>query len=336
MARDGGKHTLLERAGALAANLGRGQAAGRRRLFIQWGLALGIFGALVAVLISQWGKLPDYDWRFRPGWLAVAVAAVAALYVAQAELWRLIVRGLGGGDMPHAASRSVWAKSLVARYVPTNVLLVVGRVVLAERLGVPRRVTLASIVYEVGLAVCAAVIVGSYFVIELPGLEDQPARYAILVLVPLALGALHPRMFEPITRWGLGKLGREPLPRVLPFGSVLRLALAYALTWVSMGLGVYCFASAVHPIDAGDLAYIVASYPVSFCVAVLTFIVPSGLGTRDATLVAALDVVLPGSVALAIGVAFRIFQVLVELAYVGVVVLLGRGTMPRGVEPASP
>jgi glycosyltransferase 2 family protein len=59
-------------------------------------------------------------------------------------------------------------------------------------------------------------------------------------------------------------------------------------------------------------------------VAVLTFIVPSGLGTRDAALAIAIAAVLPNAVATAIAVAFRIFQTLVELVYVGLVTALAR------------
>jgi glycosyltransferase 2 family protein len=55
-------------------------------------------------------------------------------------------------------------------------------------------------------------------------------------------------------------------------------------------------------------------------VAVLTFIVPSGLGTRDAALATAMAAVLPGAVATAIAVAFRILQTAIELLYVAAVV----------------
>lgn len=324
---------LLHRIGTAAATVGRGGGSSRTRIVLQWGLALLIFGALLGVVVAQLDKLPDYDWRFEPGWLAAAVVAAASLYVIQSELWRAILRGLGE-RVPAAAARDVWAKSLLARYVPTNVLLVVGRVVLAERKGVPRRVTLASIVYELGIAVCAALAVGSYFVIDFPDLEDSPARFAVLAVIPVALAMLHPRVFEPLTEWGLGKLGREPLPRVLPFRWVLGLTLGYAAGWISMGLAVYCFTAALHPVDSGDLAYLVASYPVSFCVAVLTFVVPSGLGTRDAALFTALNVVLPATVASAIAVGFRIFQVAVELLFVGAAVLVGREPTGDG-PPAS-
>jgi hypothetical protein len=76
---------------------------------------------------------------------------------------------------------------------------------------------------------------------------------------------------------------------------------------------------------------------VAFCVAVLTFVVPSGLGTRDAALATAMSGVLAGTVATAIAVAFRIFQTAIELMFVGGVVGLGRKDGPESsvVSPQS-
>ena len=309
----------------MAAGVGTaGTRTPRLRTAIQAALVLLIFGFLIGFVVTQWNRLPDFDWRFRPGWLVLSVAAVAGFYVLQGELWRGILHDLGE-DLDGRRGRAVWGKSLVARYVPTNALMVVGRVVMAERCGVQKRVCLASMVYELGLAVATAVMVGAYFVITLPRLEDQPARYAILAVIPIAVAGLHPRVFGPLGNFVLRKLGRESLPRTLPFGRILLYSLGFLVVWSFVGAGAFAFASALHHVDAGDFPYVAASYPVAFCVAVLTFIVPGGLGTRDAALATALAAVLPGAVATAIAVAFRIMQTAVELLYVGAVTLLARG-----------
>jgi hypothetical protein len=249
---------------------------------------------------------------------------VALFYAIQCEAWRGILASLGE-HLDARVARAIWGKSLVARYVPTNALMVVGRVVMAERHGVSKRGCLASIVYEVGLAVVTAVMVGAYFVITLPRLDDQPARFVILVVVPLALVALHPRVFRPLADFALRKLGRAPLPATLPMGRVVELALVYLAGWVAMGVGVVGFAAALHPLDAEDVAYAAAAYPVAFCAAVATFVVPGGLGTRDAALAISLAAVLPGAVATAIAVGFRIFQTVIELLFVAAVTARGRG-----------
>src|SRR4051794_41098196 len=106
---------------------------------------------------------------------------------------------------------------------------------------------------------------------------------------------------------------------------VVLLVPAYLIGWLLVGAGLFMFGLALQPLPFDKLPYIAAAYPVAFCVSVLTFIVPSGLGTRDAALATAMAAVLPGAVATAIAVAFRIFQTIVELLYVGGVAAHDRG-----------
>ena len=282
-----------------------------------------VLGFLVGFVVAQWDRLPEFDWRFEPGWLVLAVVCVAVFYLSHAEGWRAIVNGLGA-RVDGREGRALWAKSILARYVPTNALMVVARVLLGERLGVARRVSLASMTYELGLAFSAAMIVGAYFVITMPILRDQPVRYAVLVVVPLALVALHPRVFRPVADALLRKFGRERLPATLSFGRVCALLLLYVFSWVAVGTGVFAFVSAVHPVDPADYPYVAAGQAVAFGVAVVTLLAPSGLGPRDAALAAALAVVLPLTVATAVAIGFRLFQTAVELGFVGLVSVLAR------------
>lgn len=322
--RGSARPTLLHRAGAAAASVSSiGPTRPRARLAAQWGLATLIFGCLIFFVLRQWSTLPDFDWRFRAGWLAAAVPAGILFYVLHGEIWRRIVGALGT-PVALAPAWSIWGKTLLARYVPTGALMVVGRVVMTEKLGVPKRVTLASLVYEVGIALGSAVIAGAYFVIELPALEGESARYAILGVLLLVLAGLHPRVFGPIANFALGKLDREPLPRTLEFRHVLSLTALYLVSWAAIGISTFAFASALYPVELGDLPYITASYAVAFCVAVLTFVVPGGLGTRDAALASAMALVLPAAVAGAIAVGFRLFQTAIELLYVVAVTGLDR------------
>jgi uncharacterized membrane protein YbhN (UPF0104 family) len=316
---------LLHRAGSAAASIEQ-LGAGRPtlRAAIQYGLIALVFASLAIFLVTQWNKLPNYNWHFRPGWLVVSFAALLLFYALQPELWRVILRALGERGDP-VQLRGAWAKSLVARYVPTSALMVVGRVVLAERAGITKRVCLASIVYELGIGICAAVIGGAYFAITLPALRHTPARFAILIVIPIALVGLHPRVFKPVTDWLFAKLGREPLPKALPYRAILLLLPAYLFAWLLVGSGLFTFARGLHDVSASKLPEIAAAYPVAFCISVLTFIVPSGLGTRDATLATALKQALHSlTLATAIAVAFRIFQTAVELTYVGTVTYVAR------------
>src|SRR5258708_15929632 len=61
---------LLHRAGTAAAGVGSlGEGRPKLRTALQYGLIALIFAFLPFFLISQWTKLPNYDWRFRPRWI---------------------------------------------------------------------------------------------------------------------------------------------------------------------------------------------------------------------------------------------------------------------------
>jgi hypothetical protein len=280
------------------------------------GSGVAILGSLAAFVITQAGRLPHYRWEFHAPWLLLSAACLAVLYVAQAEIWRRILGELHG-RLDRGPAQAVYAKSLLGRYMPTNLMMVIGRVLMAQRHGVPRRVTLASTIYEAALSLFAAVLVGAYFVITLPSLRDMSARWTILAVIPATLVAMHPAVFHRLANRALRRFGREQLPSSLGFGQVLATTGMYAVTWVIAGVGVFAFAAAVQAAPADHLSLIASSFAITYFVSVITFIVPSGIGTRDAALAAMLTTVFPGTVAIAIAIGFRLFQTAVELLYVG-------------------
>ena len=77
-----------------------------------------------------------------------------------------------------------------------------GRVLLSERAGVPRRISLASIVYEQAISATSAIVVAAYFIIKHPDLQGVPERWAVLLLIPLAIVILSPAGLRPALRAG--------------------------------------------------------------------------------------------------------------------------------------
>lgn len=323
---------LAGRAGAAANTVSRGvrERPGLARV-LRYALVALVVTFLVVAVASQWQRLPEQEWRFEPGWLALSVLGFGGMLALNAEMWRMVLAGLGH-PIGRARSRQIWASSLLARYVPSNALLIVGRVTMAAKEGVPQRVCLASIVYEVALGVAGALTVGAYAVIGLEALEAQPLRYVVLVLPLAALTSLHPAIFHPLANFGLTRIGREPLPLSLRPRTLLACWAVSLTMFLVAGLGVYAFAKSLYPVSVEDLPTLVSSWAVGFTVSVLAFILPAGLGAREAGLVAALAPVLPTAVALAVAVAARIMVTGVELLFAGLSLLLARG---HGYRPPS-
>jgi hypothetical protein len=292
-------------------------------------LGVAVVASIGVAVASQVSSLPDVDWTLSPEWVAPAFLLLVAFQWAHAEVWRVVLRELGTPIAPRP-SRAIWSISLLARYVPTSLLMPITRVLMAEKEGVPRRVGAASMAYEFALTFASSVVLGAYGVLALPQLEGEAWRWAVLVVPVLTLGAMHPRVFVPVADAVLRRLKRPPLGCALPFAQVLRFTLLYGLGFLLAGAAVVCFAETLHPLQAGDVPVLLVAYPVGFAFSLVAFVVPGGLGTREAALAAVAALALPLGVAVAVAVGIRLLQIVVELLYGAAAPWLAARAQARG------
>jgi hypothetical protein len=278
---------------------------------------------VVLAVVSQVAKLPKIDWHFSPGWLALSCLCVLLFQGIHAETWRRILHDLHG-DIPRRKAWVIWNVSLLARYVPTQVLMAVTRVTMSEREGVPKRITIASIVYELALVTAASVVVAAWGFTELPALRGDAWRYLIFIIPVVALACLHPRVFSHVSERLLKRFGADTLPSTLPFGTVLRLGGVYAISFIIAGVSTLAMARALTSVDASDVPLIISSWSVGYVGALLAFFIPGGIGVREGAVAAVLSLAMPTSVAIATAIAVRLAQTASELLYAGGSVLYAR------------
>jgi glycosyltransferase 2 family protein len=335
---------LLHRIGEAGARFGtRPPRSKRLRLAIQLGIAILVFGFLVLTVVNQWSDIKDKGVHFHVVWLIPAFVVLPLFYALSAVGWDLILRFLGH-RIGVGRAQVAWGQPLLARYVPGSVLYVLGRVLLSERAGVQRRVTIASIVYEQAISATSAIAFAAYFLIGHPDLQGQPLRWAVLVVIPLAIALLHPRIFGPLANRVLRAFGREPLPEVIPLRGVLVLILYYSLVWGVVAVGMYCVARSVTdvPFTVGEVLTVGSAQAVGYVAALVTLVAPAGLGIRDAAFAWAVKSAVPGNsfaVGSLIAIAVRGVLTVVELVYVGLVTALGKRegwSIPTGVIHPSP
>ena len=321
------RRPLLHRLGEAGARIGSRPPRSRKlRLALQVGLAVLIFGFLVLTVIDQWSQIQSEGVHFHVGWLIPALLILPLFFALSALGWDLILRFLGY-PIGFGRAQVAWGQPLLARYVPGSVLYVLGRVLLSERAGVPRRITVASIVYEQAISATSAIVVAAYFIIRHPDLQGQPLRWAVLLLIPAAIALLHPRVFGPLANRVLGAFGREPLPEVISLRGVIALIVFYSLCWIVVAVAIYCVARAVTHIPLSDLLLVGSAQAIGYFAALVTLVAPAGLGVRDAAFAWAVKAALPTrSFALAslIAIAVRGVMTVGELIYVGIVTALGR------------
>jgi glycosyltransferase 2 family protein len=331
------RQPFLHRLGEAGARVGSRPPRSRRvRLALQVGLAVLIFGFLVVTVVKQWSEIQEEGVHFHVAWLIPPMIVLPAFYVLSAFGWDLVLRFLGH-RIGFGRAQVAWGQPLLARYVPGSVLYVLGRVVLSERAGVPRRTTIASIVYEQAISATSAVVIAAYFIINHPDLQGEPVRWAVLLLIPAAIAVLHPKVFGPLANRALKAFGREPLPGVISLRGILTLLAFYTLNWVVVAFGIYCVARSVTKIPFDDILLVGSAQAIGYFAALVTVVAPAGLGVRDAAFAWAVKAAVPGqkfATGSLIAIAVRGVLTVTELMYVAAVTALGKRegwSIPTGI-----
>ncbi|WP_113700062.1 lysylphosphatidylglycerol synthase transmembrane domain-containing protein [Nonomuraea lactucae] len=279
-------------------------------------LALVALGFLGYGLASNWHETTAAVAGLSPWAVPGAFAVVLLGQFCMLVAWRHVLAGLGSPLPMRVAGRIMFVGQL-GKYIPGSVWAYAAMMELGRDHGSPPRRTFAcislSLVINLGvaLAIAAATLA-----------TQQAVRQAwyLLLLVPVIVVCLHPRVLT----WGLNlalRLARkEPLESVLPGRTVL-----VATAWTALGWFVY----GVHTwLLSGrwDL-YVVATgaYAFAWATGLLTFVVPAGVGVREGAMVLVLAPLLGGTgAALAVAVVSRLVFTLADLGAAGVAFLLGR------------
>ena len=195
---------------------------------------------------------------------------------------------------------------------------------LAAEDGVSRMVTLTSIVLHQAISIVVGVVLAAvYFAVA--GQGEWLARLRpILLLAPLALAMLQPRLLEKALNWGLARLRRPPVQVTLTWRDIGVLALRYALVWLGMGASFAALVRGVVPFGWEAAPYLIACWVAAYTVGFLSILTPSGLGVREAAMTLLLAPLMPSAVAAVVAIVARLWMVVAELIGAGVALGLAR------------
>ncbi len=264
------------------------------------------------------------------GWMAVHVLVMAVFIGLHAAGWKMLLGVFGPSATWRAAGRSFFLGGL-GRYLPGRVGGLVGRVVVGENEGLLRGQVVATLCYEqaansvIGLAaLVVALVAGGAGLGSFRGLGffAGAAVAAAGVTILLAPGLLV-RLLQTTRLLRGGELIEANGP---PSEKVAALMLL-ALGWVGYGVASFFLLRAVG-LDVGlkQLALVSVVFVAAWAAGFLAFVVPAGLGVREATLCFLLGSAVPGSVAGLVAVLSRLSWILVEMVGVAVAMAAKRPT----------
>jgi uncharacterized membrane protein YbhN (UPF0104 family) len=267
------------------------RAAIDRAVKIAFGVAVLVFGAVFVT--SRWSELSDALAQAAPGWIA------AAFLFAMLGQW---AGGLGFRAALAASSRwlpvvevaQVFFVSQLGKYIPGSVWPIVAVTEMCRKFGIPRRAAAIGGL----LAMLFSTVTGGLLgvVLVLVGASGSAVGlWWLVLLVPVAFAAVHPRVVIPAINLLLRLVRRAPVEVDLT-GATLRGSLGWpVVSWLFLGLQCWALVVALGGPPLTSLAASIGGFALAYAAGTLFVPAPAGAGVREAVLGVALVNVIGGS-----------------------------------------
>ena len=299
---------------------------------LQVGLPVIILALFVYQVKKNWAELTAYTFQLNPWLLALAFLGFMLQEMSYGLIWRTILIRLGSSLGLRTCLRIYLAAEFV-RYIPGNVWHVLTRILWVGKYGVSRPIAFASMAIELITKLAAGILV---FSISLLFWHDFGKLGSLLhgslldilgiaIIIALFIG-LHPRILNGVLNWALLRMKREPIQLTLRYSDILFITLAWCVSWIVAGTAFYVLLLALWP-AAPIVAWpiCIGIYAIAWDIGFVSFITPSGLGIREAAIVAlfALALPLPTGLASVIALLSRLVSTIAEAVCVSIAYLSG-------------
>lgn len=304
----------------MSAGTGSGRSTLRRVVRVAFLLVALGFGAWVVA--GQWEEIRAGFARLSWTSLVLSLVAVLAALCGGMMTWRALLADLGS-PLPLRDGAKVFFVGQLGKYIPGSLWPVIAQMEMGRELGVPRSRSAAAFFLTLPVQLGSGLVVSG--VTLLAALPGSVAPYAwVFLLIPVLAVAFEPRVVNAVLGFGLRKLRREPLERPLTRKGMLT-ALGWALLgWIAYGLHL---AAIVHDLGSSGfpaVLFSVGAFALSWCLGIMTFVVPAGAGVREVAMVAVLAPVLDQGSAIAAALCSRIVIILGDLLCAGLAGLVAR------------
>lgn len=273
-----------------------------------------VVGFAVYYLVSQWDAVSEAIKLIAPVSIILSLLLVAIGLGFGTLSWIIILNGLGP-RVPLLRSAQILLVGQLGKYVPGSVWSYVMQMELGRQYGVARPRVLITSLYAAGVGVVASLILGSF---ALPILiHENSALLWLYVLLPIGLVCLHPKVMTWLASLVLKVFRRPPLDHQVSF-SVVAGALGTALlSYTCYGVHLFLLVNSLVDPDFGTLVLLTGAMAIGFTAGLVAFLLPSGLGAREAVLIAALTLMLTLPEAVAMTVVSRMMFTLTDIAAAG-------------------
>jgi glycosyltransferase 2 family protein len=294
---------------------------------VQIALGIVLFALVVVATARNWSDVRDTVGRMSPLELVLAELLVLAGLGASVMTWRQSLQELGSRvRIRHAAK--IYLVGQLGKYLPGSVWAVLLQMELARKVGVRRSRSFVAGIVAVGVNALTGILIGLLIIPSVA--HNDWWRYAVFGCLAVACAvALTPPVLTRLVGLGLRLLRRPPLEASVTWPGMLRAAGWSLGSWLSYGMCVWVLAMGAGAPAGESFLVCLAGVALAMTAGFLVVVAPSGIGVREAVLVAALSPVLDTGEALSVALVVRLAFTLADL-------LAAAATLPIRLRAPAP
>lgn len=259
-----------------------------------------VIGFALYYFARQWNVIQPALAAMNPWWVLCSFLALLVGMAANVLSWATILNGLGH-VVPFARGAQIMLVGQLGKYVPGSVWAYVMQMELGRQYGIARARVLVTSLYAAGIGVVASLLWGA---LALPSVAaSHPELLWLFALLPIGLICLHPRIMTWLADLALKVFRRPPLEHEVRFTTIAK-AVGWALLSYAL-YGVHLWLLSTGDLTAWDLVVLAAALSLGFTLGLFAFILPSGVGVREAVLIGMMSLVMPLGEASAISLVSR-------------------------------
>lgn len=283
------------------------------RKFLRAAIPSVLLAFLFWNIVKDWRTVTQYWSNFAIAPVLISFVFLVTDYPEGALGWHIVLRKMGI-NISFRKSLRIWILSTASRYVPGSIWQFIGRVELAQREGIARSKTIASLLLEIFLVLVAGVFMS---LLALPFIKLNQLGIGLWIfLLPFPLLLLHPNIANRIIDL-LARISKKDIRRVdVSFSSSDTISAFpwFAVNFLINGTALFFLVTAlVGTIEPSWLIAYTGFYALSWVLGYVALFAPAGVGVTEVSLAYLLSFSMPFSLASTIALSYRFFLTIAEL-----------------------
>jgi len=288
-------------------------------LVARYVLLVAVVAFAIFYFATQWQKVSAVITHISLGALTGSFAIMIIGMLAGVMSWVTLLNGLGH-PVPLPRGAQIMLVGQLGKYVPGSVWAYVMQMELGREHGIARARVLVASLYAAGIGVVSSLVLGAFALPILSG--SHPQLLWLLALLPVGLVCLHPRVMTWLSDLVLRIFRRPPLEHAVRYSTILRSVGWALLSYVAYGFHLWALVEAGVALTPTAIILFSGALSLGFTASLFAFLLPSGVGVREAVVIGVLSALLPVVQVSAISLVSRAMFTAGDLLLAGAAVIV--------------